>query len=107
MTSTEPLTRVIFRVFRAHPREVIALFPDVPGTNAPGTCLSYVHNGQHGAADLLGLMYSGTRPASPEEYASLKRELERPPYEYKLRVIKRTPKDSAGIREAEIRRTRS
>jgi hypothetical protein len=48
-----------------------------------------------------------TRPATPEEYADLKRELERPPYEYRLHVIKRTPKDSADIRAAEIRRTRS
>jgi hypothetical protein len=114
MNDTEPLTRVIFRKFLDHKDThygdgIIALFPDEPGTNDPATCISYMHVGQHGSAS-MHLVYGEprtTRAASPDEYADLKRELEKPPYEYRLKAIRRTPKDSAEIREAEIRRTRS
>ena len=109
-----PLTRVIFRKFLDHQDTdygdgVIALFPDEPGTNDPATCMSYMHTGQHGSASTRIIWGEPrvTRPATPDEYADLKRELENPPYEYRLRVIKRTPPDSARIRVAKIRRTRS
>ncbi len=68
-------TKVIFRIFPpSQGGEVIALFPEEPGTNNPGTCMSYMHTGQHGAASVsLG---RSLRLATPEEYAPLKRELE-------------------------------
>ena len=68
-------TKVIFRIFpKSKGGEVIALFPEEPGTNDPRTCLSYVRNGQHGAASVdLG---RSLRLATPEEYAPLKRHLE-------------------------------
>jgi hypothetical protein len=66
---------------------IIALFPRVPGS--PGFCSSYEHIGQHGDADYSGVV-SITVPATPEEYADLKRELEGPPYNYILRVAKRS-----------------
>ena len=104
----EPV-RVIFRKFRSKRdgQDIIALFPDLPGSNDPATCLSYMHTGQHGQADLLGLMYQMTRPATPDEYAALKQELEAAPYEYRLTVIQRTPKDSAEHRAEAIRPTTS
>jgi len=40
-------TKVIFRKFPNG--EVIALFPELPGTNDITTCLNYMHNGQHGS----------------------------------------------------------
>ena len=52
---------------------------------------SYEHTGQHGAADLAGVI-SRTRPATEAEYAALKAELEAAPYRYRLAVIQRTPK---------------
>jgi hypothetical protein len=67
-------TIVIFRKFKNGNKEVIALFPEIAGTLLPETCSSYMHIGQHGGAmaDLTDI----TRPATPEEYAELKEELE-------------------------------
>ena len=56
-------TKVIFR----------QLFPDIPAS--PGHCLSYERIGQHGAADYAGVIARTVR-ATPEDSASLKRELE-------------------------------
>lgn len=70
-------TIVIFRMasgnYSGAQPEVIALFPDLPGTTDPSTCLSYAHYGQHGAATASG---HGWRLATVEEYTPLKRELE-------------------------------
>lgn len=76
---------VLFRKFSDG--DVIALFPTVPGDSSPRTCSSFMHVGQHGAAglDLIQI----TKPARPEEYADLKRELESKPYEYRLKVYRR------------------
>ena len=79
--NTEQPVKVIFRTReqflwsrKEYEREVIALFPELPGDNDPySTCLSYQHVGQHGAA-AVSLM-DVTRPATPEEYAPLMREL--------------------------------
>jgi hypothetical protein len=80
---------VIFRVFpKKEGGDVVALFPTLPGTHEWWTCSSYMHVGQHGGADCRGLI-SMTRPATPDEYAALKRELESPPYEYRLKVVRR------------------
>ena len=93
---------VIFRQWRVRSRYdggIIALFPYEPGTNDPSTCQSYEHVGQHGAAHLADVM-SVTRPASPEDYAPLMRELESAPYTYRLAPIQRTPKDASDVRYA-------
>ncbi len=69
----EPYTKVIFRKW---PDGVIlALFPEIPGTNAGGSCSSYVFVGQHGGADYFHCIRT-TKPAKPAEYAELKAELE-------------------------------
>lgn len=102
MTDTEP-TVVMFRKFREG--DIIALFPYEPGTNDPGTCESYMHLGQHHHADPL--LVRETRPAKPEEYAALKRELESAPYHYRLRVIFRTPPDAYQRRAEELRAQRA
>jgi len=81
---------------------IIALFPYEPGDSA-GTCKSFEHIGQHGAAHLINVI-SASRPASPGQYAALRRELESPPYEYRLRVVSRTPKDDAEIRRLVLAR---
>ena len=67
---------------------VIALFAEVPGS--PGFCSSFEHVGQHGDASYSGVICQ-TTPATPEEYADLKTELESAPYNYVLRVVKRRP----------------
>lgn len=63
-------TRCVFRKFSDG--EIIALFPDEPGDNR-GNVSSYMHVGQHGAADYTGVVRS-TTPATPEEYDSLRLE---------------------------------
>ena len=66
-------TKVIFRTWK-RTGEVIALFPEIPHDRAGDFCLSYMHTGQHGAASpCLDWI---TRPATPDESAPLRRELE-------------------------------
>lgn len=77
-------TKVVFRYWE---KSVIALFPEIPN-DAWGTyCESYQHIGQHGGADYYGII-ERSRPATPEEYACLKDELESIGYD--LQVIRRT-----------------
>jgi len=78
-------TIVIFRKFQAcRGGDVIALFPCEPGTNDPRTCDSYMHVGQHSAADAA--LGGPLRLATPEEYAPLKAELESLGYQLDVRT---------------------
>jgi hypothetical protein len=83
--SDTELVTVVFRVWQGENQNgsVIALFPYVDEGN--GLCSSYMHVGQHSAASYAHCI-SRSRPATPEEYGPLKRELESEPYGYKLRV---------------------
>lgn len=65
---------------------IIALFPELPTMD--GFIDSFEHVGQHGMADYSGVVRR-TTPATPEEYANLKTELESQPYNYVLQVKKR------------------
>ena len=60
-------------IFRKYPTgEVIAFFPELPGSSNAGTCLNYMRIGQHG----IGVAScEGTTPASLEEYKDLYDEL--------------------------------
>lgn len=104
----ETETPVIFRKYG--PRkggDVLALFPAEIGTYDSATCSSYAHVGQHGSASPYGVI-GDTRPATPEEYADLKKELECAPYGYKLKVYTRMQPafDKARRDEAERLRKR-
>jgi hypothetical protein len=80
-------TVVVFRVFKKSAGGgVIALFPEVD--EGRGLCSSYMHVSQHGGADYRGVI-ADSRPAEPEEYASLRKELESPPYGYVLTIKKK------------------
>lgn len=82
--SQEP---VVFRVWnRTQGGGVIALFPAID--EGRGLCSSYEHVGQHGGADYWGVV-SASRPATADDYAELKRELESLGYD--LRVYARRP----------------
>ena len=64
-------TKVIFKVLEG---EVIALFPELAGTNNPyRDCLSYAHIGQHSAADVR---LASLKAATPAQYYRLQMELE-------------------------------
>lgn len=82
---------VIFRVLTHDPQkgQVIALFPFMPEHN--GLVNSYMHVGQHGAADYAGMIRQ-SRKATPEEYMPLYRELTQAPYYYNLIVYDRKPR---------------
>lgn len=66
-------TTVVFRMWKAEPRTCIAFFPGIDA--GAGLIQSYEIIGQHGGADYVGCI-KRTRPAKPEEYAGLLRELE-------------------------------
>lgn len=81
-------TLVIFRKFRGG--DVIALFPaELVGDH--GHCSSYMHVGQHGAANYIRLLTT-TVLAAPQEYKTLKKELESLGYNLDVRVKYIRPK---------------
>lgn len=100
-------TPVLFRMMRArHGGYVLALFPaEASSTTDGGLCSSYAHIGQHGAADPWGVIQD-SRPATPEEYADLKAELEGAPYGYRLKVYRRNARRFHDIRVAQLREWR-
>ena len=79
-------TKVIFRVFKTKPKSVIALFPEIPA-DLDRNCMSYMHIGQHSAADYFHLVagsHAATRPATEEEYHGLMVELQRIGYDLEI-----------------------
>jgi hypothetical protein len=76
-------TKTIFRTFHGT-GDTIALFPEIPADVYGHHCQSYQRIGQHGAAspDLTHC----TRPATPDEIAELRTELERMGYEVEPRL---------------------
>jgi hypothetical protein len=83
--------------------DLIALFPDQPADYRGWLVDSFMHVGQHAAADYHGVVRA-TKPASPDEAADLIRELER--IGYRLKVIKRTSWKHHEARRAAARMLR-
>ena len=92
-------------IFRKYPKDgdIIALFPLDLGDNSPYTCSSYMHVGQHGAADPL-MVIQTTKLARPTEYKDLARELTR--LGYKLDIIKRNRYSFLTSRQRELKAMR-
>jgi len=90
-------TKVIFRKFPDG--EIIALFPELPGTNDVTTCLNYMHNGQHGSGEAT---CEGTKPCKHYEEAELYLELTA--IGYNLTVVTRFSYQMDQKRIAEIHR---
>lgn len=95
---------VLFRKARKG-GDVIAIFPYDAASDDPYLCGCYVHVGQHGTCEPHGAI-NNTRLAKPVDYAALKAELERPPCNYRFRVLKRYPRQSLDFRRAELERQR-
>ncbi len=91
-------TAVIFRRWRRS-GDVIAIFPEDPGTMDPSTCSSDEHVGQH-AACAPKLLLDFTVPARPREYRRLAEELQR--IGYRLRPVFRQTAQHLAMREALI-----
>jgi len=91
-------TKVIFKKFPEG--DVIALFPDLPGTNNPyKDCLSYCRIGQHSSASLD---LSGLKPAKESEYKDLYNELVSIGYD-DLEIVRKFSKNSLKNRIAQIK----
>lgn len=85
-------------IFRIYPDgEVIALFPQIPADNRGNYCQSYMHVGQHGAADTY-VVVQQTRLAKPKEYKALAKELRE--IGYKIEVAKKCAPKDRDIRRA-------
>ena len=65
--------------------EILALFPEIIEVPSKYLCSCYERLGQHGSADYYGCVRELTDPATPEEYDSLKKELESLGYKLKVR----------------------
>jgi hypothetical protein len=88
------MTRVLFRVWKG---EVIALFILEPAVaHQPHLCLSYMHVGQHSAADPVHVIRN-SRPATAEEYRALADELTEH-FGYQLQVGRRAPTNAYRVR---------
>jgi len=103
MGNTDTITDVMFRVSLNDPTDVYALFPGEAGTLDWRTCMSYQHVGQHSSADYAKCIRA-SRPATPEEYASLRRELESAPYHYALDVVQRGRQRHIAARQRQVAR---
>ena len=66
-------TKVIFRQWADG--SIIALFPELQGDQSFYNCLSYEHTGQHGAADIVGVIRDTFKPYAGKA-DDLKKELE-------------------------------
>lgn len=91
-------TKVIFRKWQD---DIIAIFPEELGNCSWGTCMSYMHIGQHGACDPY-MIVDNSIPANETEYHDLKTELES--IGYNLKVIKRLRYSHLQTRKAELKR---
>ena len=93
------VTLVVLRRWR-NTGDLIALFPALPADYQGLFVDSYMHVGQHAAADYHGVVLA-TTPASQEEAADLIRELER--IGYRLKPIKRASRKQHEARRATAR----
>ena len=89
-------------MFRWHKGEALAVFPCEPYDSQGRLYSCYAHMGQHSGCD-EGYMRR-SRPATPQEFANLKAELEAKPYEYRLRIV---AKITAEMREVFLARLRN
>ena len=79
------MTKVVFRKWKNG--DIIALFPDEPWNRNDHMTTSYMHIGQHGAADYAGVI-AETSPAQENEYRNLLDELKTTGYT-DLRIVQR------------------
>ena len=66
---------VMFRKYRDKSAEILAVFPYEAHDLYSDFVICYAHVGQHGGAQMEHV-HSATRPAKPDEYADLYRELQ-------------------------------
>lgn len=94
------MTPVLFRAEKSGPHkgEVTAVFPTIPGTREFHTCTCYARVGQHSSCTYG--WYQGTRPARPDEFEALRRELES--LGYSLKIVSRWTRHHDAARRGEL-----
>lgn len=83
-------------VFRVKNGEIIAVFPCEPADTIGYYMVYYSVDGQHNSCSQE--CYNLTHLAKPEEYATLKAELETYPYGYRLKIFRKIPHHLHEIR---------
>jgi hypothetical protein len=94
---------VLFRL-EEQSGEVLAIFPELPGTLRPDTCTGYAHLGQHTEV-ALEYIRAQTTAATPAQYRPLARELRQ--RGYRLRIRQRISPQMHRARQAAIARWRA
>lgn len=92
-------TKIIFRKFKD---EILALFPELPGTYNPNTCCCYAHVGQHSSVN-YDMIIANSKPATPDEYNDLLYELKHYVGYENIRVMKKASYKSYLIRRESIK----
>ena len=98
MKKDKEKTKTVFRMWPDG--EVIALFPQIATAISGYECQSYQHIGQHSGANSW-LVVVKTRPAKPEEYAELLKELRQ--IGYNVRIAKRCTFQDQQIRQRQYK----
>ena len=98
-----PVTLVLFRKWRGT-KDVFALFPELPSDYQGFFCDSFERIGQHSGAD-YHLCINASDPASAEDAAELRQELER--IGYRLKPIQRASYKHHEARRATARSYRA
>jgi hypothetical protein len=97
-------TKVIFKMEKwGKDAQPVAFFPEIPGTHNPYFCSCYAHFGQHGSASTNHA--SSLKPATPEQYAPLLKELESIGYE-NLKPVRKFLRSHLETRKAKLNATR-
>lgn len=87
MPKDKEKTKVIFRQWKIG-CEIIALFPEIATDTIGYNCQSYIHIGQHGAAN-PGAIMDDTKPANLDDGAVKRLIKELTDKGYNLKIIKR------------------
>lgn len=95
------MAKVIFKLEKSG--DVFAAFPEFPGDMNPANMCSYAHVGQHGAASMHYV--ADCKPATPEQYAALLKELVAIGYD-DLRIVRKMSRADFQARKDDLNRDR-
>ncbi len=104
MKTKAPPTLVIFKMEgKGNNASPVAFFPEEPATHSPYFCSLYGYFDEHGGAD-TGYA-AALKPATPEQYAPLLKELESLGYE-NIKPVRKFTQKHLETRKAKLSPTR-
>ena len=105
MKTKIPPTLVIFKMEPGYKTDApVAFFPEEPFDSSPYKCTGYAHIGQHSSA--CTSYAANLKPATPEQYAPLLKELERIGYE-NLKPVRKFLRSHLETRKAKLTAART